>query len=124
MSRPNQDKLFVWAATLVYFATWTTVVSALFEWKLLAPALILAAVYAGMQYYEMTVRKHIAFSADATALPAVFAAAASGALAAHYVYGVDAALVLSVGFDILKAWLLGHVVMFVLVFIAQQLGLE
>lgn len=123
MSKLDKDKLFIWAATLVYFTTWLAVLSSLFEPKLLAPALALSTVYAAAVYYEMTVRKHIALSADATAIPAALGAAAIGGIVAHY-SGVDTALILGLGMDILKAWILGHVVMFVLVFIASKLGLE
>ncbi len=122
MSKPDQEQAFVLAGTLVYLITWVTVASSLFEQKLLAPALLVAAVYAGFMYHAMAVRKRIAFSADATALPAAFAVTLIGAGAAWYA-GSDTALILDFLWNVPKAWLLGHAVMFVLVLIASKLGL-
>ncbi len=116
------EKTFILASTLVYFATWAVVLSSLFEQKLLVPALAVGAVYAGFQYYEMAVRKRIALHADTIAIPAAFAVSAAGSIAAYY-SGTDSALILDFMWNVLKAWLLGHGVMFVLVFIASKLGL-
>ncbi len=122
MKKPDQEQAFVLAATLVYFTTWLTVLSSLFEPRLLGPALLVATVYAGLMYHAMAVRKRIAFSADTTAIPAVFALTLAGAAAAWFA-GTDTALILGFLWNVPKAWLLGHAVMFVLVFIASKLGL-
>jgi hypothetical protein len=122
MPKSDQDKAFVIASALVYFLTWLAVLSSLFEARLLAPALLASLLYAGFQYCEMAVRRRIALSADATAMPAVFAVSLAGAEAAYY-SGIDSALILGFMLNVLKAWVLGHAVMFALVFLADKLGL-
>jgi hypothetical protein len=123
MSESGEDKVLNWTCVTCYFATWLVVLSGGFKWPLLVPAVVFAGIYAGMHYYEMTVRGHLALSADSTAVPVTAVALGLGALAAHF-SGLARDDILSFAWSAAIALVAGHLVVFAVVFLMDRLGLD
>lgn len=123
MAESGVDKVMKWTLVAGYFTTWLVVLSAGFKWPLLVPAVVFAGIYAGMHYYEMTFRDHLALSADSTAFPVTFAALAIGGLAAHF-YGLPRRDILSFAMNAAVAWLAGHMVVFAVAFLMDKFGFD
>lgn len=120
MEKTKSDKQFLWICVTSYFTVWLLVLSTGLSWPQLIPAIVLAGVYAGMHYYEMTSPSgHCALSADSTAIPVTVLVAGLGALAAYFA-GIP---VYSFLIQIPFAWLAGHAALFALIFILSKFGI-
>lgn len=123
MAESRVDKVLKWTCVAGYFTVWVTVLSSGFTGQWLAPAVVLACTYAGMHYFEMAVRGHLALSADSTAIPVAFGLVAIGALAAHF-GGVAQADIVGFVLRVPAAWIGGHAAVFGLVFLMDKLGID
>lgn len=116
------DRQLLWICVPAYFLAWLAILSSGLTLRLLLPAALLAAIYAGMHFYEMTRRQHVALSADASALPAAFGAAIAGSAVA-YVAGVPWATLQPFVLNVPMAWIGGHLAVFALIFLLDKLGI-
>ncbi len=121
MEKTNNDRLFTWLCVLVYFAAWLAMTSSGLRPRLLLPAAALSAIYAGLHYYEMTVRGHCALSADATAIPGAFAAVLAGALLA-WLGGIGTPEIIDFLLSVPAAWIAGHVAAFGVIWLGDRFG--
>jgi hypothetical protein len=108
MGKAGVDRVVKLICVVGYFTIWLIVLSKGFNSPQLAPALLLASVYAGMNYYEMSVREHLGLSADSTAIPVTFLVVVIGAIAAHF-GGIQRREILEFVLNVPFAWLGGHV---------------
>jgi hypothetical protein len=123
MESSDDDKVLRWTCVAVYFSSWLAILSWGFALSLLVPAALVAAIYTGMQYFEMTVRHHLALSGDSTAIPVTFLAVGAGALAAHYA-GVANRDIFSFLMTLPLAVLGGHAAVFGIVLAMDKLGID
>lgn len=121
MAKPGGNGRLIWMCVASYFTAWFVLTSSGFKWKLLAPAFVISAIYAAMHYYEMAHRNHIGLSADSTAIPVTAAATVIGSLAA-YAAGISVGAILHFLKNAPVALVLGHIIMFLLVVVAERLN--
>ena len=120
MEKSNLDRKLAWICTIGYFTVWILALSKGGSWPLLAPAFVLAGLYAGGHYYEMRSRNHVALSADPTALLLVLAGTALGTVAA-YLLGVTGSVIFSFLMGLPVAWFAGHAAVFALIMLLEKL---
>lgn len=123
MQESDVDRVVKWTCVIGYFTIWLVVLSRGFNLPQLAPAFLVACIYAGMHYYEISVRGHLGLSADSTAIPVTFLVVAIGAIAAHF-GGIQRREILEFVLKVPLAWLGGHVVVFGVFFIMAKLGMD